>query len=61
MPTEKKSPDQGPEGDRPLSERDLGVPKPPTREQLKQISEEQALITDEWTGEAPRGRKEIKP
>ena len=52
MPTEK-SPEQGSEQEQVLPERDPDVPKPPTREQLRQISEEQALITDEWTGEAP--------
>ena len=29
------------------------VPKPPSREDLERISQEQALITDEWTGEGP--------
>ena len=33
--------------------REPPVPKPPSPEDLEQISREQALITDEWTGEGP--------
>ena len=36
-------------------EREPYIPRPPSREEVKQISEEQALITDEWGGEGPEG------
>lgn len=29
------------------------VPKPPRREDVDQVSREQALITDEWAGDPP--------
>lgn len=28
------------------------IPRPPRPEEVKRISEQQALITDEWTGDA---------
>lgn len=31
------------------------VPRPPTREELDEISRDQALITDEWGEEKPSG------
>lgn len=36
-------------------QRDDGVPRPPSREDLERIGRDQALITDEWTGEPPPG------
>lgn len=34
------------------------VPKPPSPEAIKEISRQQELITDEWSGEEqPRGRE----
>lgn len=30
-----------------------GVPRPPTREELDEISRDQALISDEWGSEEP--------
>jgi hypothetical protein len=32
------------------------IPRPPSKEDLDRLSEAQALITDEWTGEAPARR-----
>jgi hypothetical protein len=29
------------------------IPRPPSKEDLDRLSEAQALITDEWTGEPP--------
>lgn len=29
------------------------IPKPPSTEDLNKVSEAQAMITDEWTGEPP--------
>jgi hypothetical protein len=43
-----KKPEQAP------VEREPYIPRPPTREELEQIGREQALITDEWTGEQPQ-------
>ena len=31
------------------------VPAPPSRAEVDQVSRDQALITDEWTGPAPDG------
>lgn len=31
--------------------REPGVPRPPSREEIKEISKQQELLTDEWTGE----------
>ena len=50
MPDPEKTPDAG--RDRPPA-CEPAIPKPPTREDLEQISREQALITDDWTGEGP--------
>ena len=30
------------------------IPKPPSRAELEQVSRDQALITDEWTGDEPK-------
>jgi len=50
VPDPKETPAR--DGDeRPAREPD--VPKPPSREDLEEISREQALITDDWTGEGP--------
>ncbi|HEX8373690.1 MAG TPA: hypothetical protein VF606_00740 [Geminicoccaceae bacterium] len=42
------------EGDAPAG-RQPRIPRPPTREELDEISRDQALITDEWGDEAPAG------
>jgi hypothetical protein len=35
----------------PRQERDEAVPRPPSDKDIRDISEQQGLITDEWTGE----------
>jgi hypothetical protein len=30
------------------------IPRPPSREELEEISDAQAMITDDWTGEGGR-------
>ena len=35
------------------------VPKPPTREEVEEISRAQEMLTDEWTGEG--GKPEDRP
>ena len=43
--------------DKPVVRQQDYVPKPPSPEAIKEISRQQELITDEWSGEAePRGR-----
>ena len=34
-------------------ERRSYIPRPPSREDIEQISEAQGLITDEWVGDGP--------
>ena len=29
------------------------MPKPPSKEEVEQVSREQAMVTDDWTGELP--------
>ena len=29
------------------------MPKPPSKEEVEQVSREQAMVTDDWTGEPP--------
>jgi hypothetical protein len=49
------------EGDAPAG-RQPRIPRPPTREELDEISRDQALITDEWGDEAPaRGDPAERP
>ncbi|MFT8243981.1 hypothetical protein [Roseomonas sp. BN140053] len=48
MPTEPT-----PSRDEPPAEQEPTIPRPPSPEALDQISEEQAMITDEWSGDAP--------
>ncbi|MEK0082910.1 hypothetical protein [Benzoatithermus flavus] len=51
--------EQAPKPERPPVEREPYIPRPPSREELEQISREQALITDEWTGEEePEGGRQ---
>jgi hypothetical protein len=50
MPTEKK-----PDVKQPSVEQEPDVPKPPTSKAVEEISQQQALITDEWTGNGPGG------
>jgi hypothetical protein len=59
--TTEKSPENSPETGRPPAEREPYIPKPPTREDVERISREQALITDEWTGEAPDAAGKKQP
>jgi hypothetical protein len=33
--------------------RDTYIPKPPSKEEVDQVSREQGMISDEWTGEPP--------
>jgi hypothetical protein len=51
MPTEtiaeKPNPEPAP------TEQEPYIPKPPSPEAVEEISRQQALITDEWTGEGP--------
>ncbi|MBD0271831.1 MAG: hypothetical protein ICV73_07865 [Acetobacteraceae bacterium] len=35
--------------------RDTYVPKPPSKEEVDQVSREQGMISDEWTGEPQTG------
>lgn len=46
----------GTEPEAPPAEPQVYIPKPPSPTDTKEISEQQALITDEWTGEEPRDR-----
>jgi hypothetical protein len=43
--------EQAQKPEQPPVEREPHIPRPPTREELEQIGREQALITDEWSGE----------
>jgi hypothetical protein len=49
MPDDSTQPD-------PETPRPPGVPKPPSEAELAEISKDQALITDEWAGEEPKGK-----
>jgi hypothetical protein len=40
----------------PEAERDPAVQNPPSEKDVRDISEQQKLITDEWTGEGPEQR-----
>jgi hypothetical protein len=40
------------------TEQEPYVPKPPTPEAVEEISRQQELITDEWTGDGPDGAGE---
>ena len=31
------------------------MPKPPSKEEVDQVSREQGMVTDDWTGEPPAG------
>lgn len=43
----------------PPVEREPYIPRPPSRAAIEEISREQALITDEWTGEEkPEGSRQ---
>jgi hypothetical protein len=35
------------------TEHERAIPKPPPPEELDEVSKDQALITDEWTGDNP--------
>lgn len=40
----------------PQKEQQVYIPKPPSPEAVEEISRQQALITDEWTGEKQPGK-----
>ena len=49
-------PPEGPKADFSAEEAsESRIPRPPTKAELDQVSEQQGMITDEWTGEAPEG------
>lgn len=54
---DERAPDPQPRRQQPEPE----VPRPPSAEELAEISRQQALITDEWVGEADDGRKPGEP
>jgi hypothetical protein len=33
------------------------IPKPPSKEEVDQVSREQGMIADDWTGEPPGGER----
>ena len=35
--------------------RETYIPKPPSKEEVDQVSREQAMVTDDWTGEPAPG------
>ena len=39
------------------AEQEADIPRPPSPEAVREISRQQELITDEWTGEEPGGAK----
>ena len=51
MTTEKPKRNEPPATPEP--DHDRGVPKPPAPRAVKEISEQQGLLHDEWTGEGP--------
>ncbi len=57
MSTQQRPPEEDAGGAVPPlpPEREPYIQRPPSPEEVKQISEEQALITDEWGGEGPEG------
>jgi hypothetical protein len=53
-----KEPNPAPsEPEEPAIEPQVYVPKPPSPEASEEISRQQALITDEWSGEPPNPSK----
>ncbi|HYD99760.1 MAG TPA: hypothetical protein VEH84_10270 [Alphaproteobacteria bacterium] len=50
-----------PPADAPPTTGEDHVPRPPSREEAEQLSEAQALITDEWTGDRGEGGPEAEP
>jgi hypothetical protein len=55
MSTQQRPPEGDAGGAAPPPEREPYVQRPPSPEEVKRISDEQALITDEWGGEGPEG------
>lgn len=53
---EEKAPAPEAKPTEPPAEQQVYIPKPPSPAETKEISEQQALITDEWSGEGPGGR-----
>jgi hypothetical protein len=37
------------------------IPRPPSREELEEISDAQAMITDDWTGEGGKPSNKDRP
>jgi hypothetical protein len=37
------------------------IPRPPSREELEEISNAQAMITDDWTGEGGKPSPQKRP
>ncbi|MXP62927.1 hypothetical protein E0493_06120 [Roseomonas sp. M0104] len=51
-------PPEGPKARYPAEKASEGyIPKPPSKGETDRISEQQGLITDEWTGEPPAAGK----
>ena len=58
MSKEKEPAPPGAEPEEPTAEeQQVYIPKPPSPEARKEISRQQALITDEWAGEEPGDRR----
>ncbi|MCR0981599.1 hypothetical protein [Roseomonas populi] len=55
-PPEGPKADYGPDDARPAH-----IPRPPSKEELDQMSEEQSMITDEWSGEPEQKGGAEKP
>ncbi|MBD0272883.1 MAG: hypothetical protein ICV73_13260 [Acetobacteraceae bacterium] len=53
--------EDGKDGAPPAEPRRTYMPKPPSKEEVDQVSREQAMVTDEWTGDAPASGAEQPP
>lgn len=51
--TKDRAPPPETEPEEPVVEQQILIPRPPSPEEQKEISRQQALITDEWSGEEP--------
>jgi hypothetical protein len=54
--TEKQSEPINP-AEQNATEQERRIPKPPSPEELDEISKEQALVTDEWVGDNPADKQ----
>jgi hypothetical protein len=52
--TVSKEPSPPPEPEEEVVEQQVYVPEPPSPKAIEEISRQQALITDEWSGEPPK-------